>query len=254
MANFVNSGSETWGLVRRSSVKFLSLFLFTAVFIAAVPGARAAPEDWKSCENTQGEAAIQACTRLVSSGAYQGRDLAEIYYNRGTEYLLLEDKDHAIADFSVAISLYPLYEAAYNNRGGAWQLKGDDDRAIADFNEALRINPKEPCSYYNRARSRGNKGEYALAIADYDEAVRLNPQYRDAFFNRAVTWAEFGNLGRALADFDEVLRLDQRHAGALYMRGVVKKGLGDKAGGEKDMAAAKKIDPKADAPMPVFAR
>src|SRR5215469_10379980 len=233
MARFANSGSENWGLVRPSSVKIRSLFLFTAVIIAAVPGARAAPEDWKSCGNAQGEAAIQACTRLIASGSYHGQDLAEIHYNRGTEYLVLEDKDRAIADFSTAIGLYPLYEDAYANRGGAWQLKGDDDRAIADFNEAIRINPRDPCPYYNRARSRSNKGEYALAIADYDEALRLGPQFKEAFFNRAVTWARFGNLGRALADFDELLRLDPYHASALYMRGMVQRKLDDEAGGEK---------------------
>ncbi|MDE2182440.1 MAG: tetratricopeptide repeat protein [Alphaproteobacteria bacterium] len=63
-------------------------------------------------------------------------------------------------------------------------------------------------AYYNRGNAYFDKKNYELAIADYDHAVKLRANYASAMFNR----------------------------------GLAKKHLGDNAGGDADMAAAKAMN------------
>jgi tetratricopeptide (TPR) repeat protein len=51
------------------------------------------------------------------------------------------------------------------------------------------------------------------------------------------------NYAKAIADYSEALALDPEDADALLYRGLDKIRLGDKAGGDADIAAAKRIDP-----------
>ena len=53
-------------------------------------------DDWESCAQDTGEAAIAACTRTVKSDRYTGRVLALAYNNRGVEWKGKGDFDRAI--------------------------------------------------------------------------------------------------------------------------------------------------------------
>ena len=64
-----------------------------------------------------------------------------------------------------------------------------------------------------------------------------------AYYNRALAYENKDDYTRAIADYDEALRLDPNDADALLYRGLDKQRLGDKAGGEADVAAAKRINP-----------
>ena len=55
--------------------------------------------DSETCDNGSGDRAIAACTRMIESGKWKGRDLAIGFYNRGLEYNKKNDYDRAIADF-----------------------------------------------------------------------------------------------------------------------------------------------------------
>lgn len=66
---------------------------------------------------------------------------AEAYYNRGLDWLEIEDYDKAIADLNEAIRLDRAYALAYTGRGDAWAAKKDYGKAVADYNEAIRLDP-----------------------------------------------------------------------------------------------------------------
>src|SRR6478609_7505460 len=64
-----------------------------------------------------------------------------------------------------------------------------------------------------------------------------------AYYNRGIAYENLDNYAKAIADYSEALALDPEDADALLYRGLDKIRLGDKAGGEADIAAAKRIDP-----------
>ena len=64
-----------------------------------------------------------------------------------------------------------------------------------------------------------------------------------AYYNRGIAYENLDNYAKAIADYTEALALDPEDADALLYRGLDKIRLGDKAGGEADIAAAKRIDP-----------
>jgi tetratricopeptide (TPR) repeat protein len=189
---------------------------------------------------------IAACTRAISSGKLDPKDLAETlasrgvkragireydeaildfttairlkpddadtYYNRGLVWHYKESHDHAIADYGEAIRLNPNYTNAYYNRGHAWYAKRDFDHALADYTEAIRLYPQLTAAHRIRGDAWHNKGDYDHAIADYDEAIRLNPKDDVAYFNRGRAWQDKRQPDRAMEDYHETVRLNPQDA------------------------------------------
>ena len=70
--------------------------------------------------------------------------MTKAYYNRGTAYARLGQRDLAIADFTKFFeegAAYPsLVCRVFHNRGVVYTQKGQYDQALADFNQVLKIN------------------------------------------------------------------------------------------------------------------
>jgi len=249
-----------------------------AVILAVQP---ATADDADTCAKAlSGDEAIAACTRLISSGRYNGRDLAIIYTNRGKAWGGDLDRpiaDYAIRDYDQAIRLDPTYVPAYTKRGLAWGGKGDLDRAITDYTEVIRLDPKNALAYYYRGYAWGAKGDNERAIADYDQAIGLDPNAR-SYSVRCRAHAIAGNLPQALSDCDQAYRLSPNDgytlasrgfvylrlgrlddaiveydaavkrsastAFTLFGRGIAKQRKGDTAGADADIIAAKIINPR----------
>src|SRR5262249_25852082 len=132
--------------------------------------------------------------------------------NRGTAYDRQGDHDRAIADYSEAIRLAPIFAQAYSSRGLAYYQKGDFDRAIADYGEAIRLDPKYIYAYNNRGNAYLHKHDGSRAIADYREAIRLDPKYAQAYFNRGIANLYADRLPNALADLVQSSELNPKYA------------------------------------------
>ena len=63
---------------------------------------------------------IAACTRLIESGDFHGRDLAGLYYARGNKHRFNRNFDPAIADFSHAIDVDADWSWPYVARGHSY--------------------------------------------------------------------------------------------------------------------------------------
>src|ERR1019366_4317631 len=63
--------------------------------------------------------------------------------------------DHAIEDYTKAISLDATIFYVYGNRGLAYSHKGDLDRAIEDYSQAIQLDGKNAVSWWiNRCWAR----------------------------------------------------------------------------------------------------
>jgi tetratricopeptide (TPR) repeat protein len=175
-------------------------------------------QDQKLCNSsdTKIDEGIASCTRQITSGRWQGHDLAISYYNRGIFYYDKDDNDRAIADYTKALELSPNYTSAFNNRGNAYAAKGELDRAIADYDQAIKIDPKDPFRWNNRGLAWKRKGLFDRAIPDFDQAIKIDPGYTAAYTNRGETYEAKGDTERAKADYRAALAVPQKYSNGKY--------------------------------------
>jgi tetratricopeptide (TPR) repeat protein len=77
---------------------------------------------------------------------------ADTYSARAAAYMMLRDKDHAMADYSEAIRLDPLNYSLYRLRGAAYKELGDTEKADSDFEQAKQLS-----KYRGGQSDNGNK-------------------------------------------------------------------------------------------------
>jgi tetratricopeptide (TPR) repeat protein len=195
--------------------------------------------DIDACTKAAGDAAIAACTRLLS---VDGVNRDNVYKNRADASLRKGDYDRAIADYDEALKHNPNNADAPGNRGAAYLSKGDLDRAIADLDQAIRLAPQAAGHYSNRAIAYARKGNYDRAIADYSEAIRLNPKQAGSYNSRSWSFYLMGDYDRAIADADEALRLAPGDANSLDSRGAAWSGKGDQDRAIADLDRAIRLD------------
>jgi len=159
------------------------------------------------------------------------------YLNRGVIEKANGDFDGAIADYTHAIELDPIYAAAYSNRGNAKQAKGDLDGAIADCNRAIELDPKDPKAHKYRAVAKKEKGDLDGAIADYNRAIELDPKFAAAYFHRGIAKQAKGDLKGAIGDINGAIeRNDQDFYTRLFLW-LMRSRLGERDAANKELAA-----------------
>jgi Flp pilus assembly protein TadD len=119
-------------------------------------------------------AAIQDCSTALRLRPTD----ADAWYFRGTAYLLVQERDRAIADFTQALKLRDTFKVR-NVRGNAYEAAGELPKALDDFNTAIELEPGSPDGYYNRARIYSKTGRPADAVSDALKAKALGMKISD---------------------------------------------------------------------------
>ena len=153
---------------------------------------------------------IEACTAVIGSSLWQGKDISWTYYNRGFAYAELGDYRRAIGDYDQALQI-DLYVAEVNyNRGLAYYYLGEYHRAIEDYDRALRLRSGYAGAYRGRANARCHLGMIETSLDDRMQELRLgeitaeNTQrhLRDRGFYKGAIDGDFGPASRrALRDW-----------------------------------------------------
>ena len=164
--------------------------------------------DARTCTEQSGDAAIEACTRAITSGQYSGVNLGNIYFTRGVLYARKQDHDRAIADYNEAVRLSPGDAQAFYNRALVHYRKRDADRAIADYSEATKLDPTYAVAFVNEGIAHITKKDYDRAFTDLNEGIRLDPRDAIAFVQRARVHAARKAFDRAVANYNEAIRLN----------------------------------------------
>ncbi|MES5487819.1 tetratricopeptide repeat protein [Bradyrhizobium sp. INPA03-11B] len=247
------------------------VWLFTLAFAAAAAVSwPAAADDRQDCLNGSKETAaatIAPCTRAIESGAYDDRDLSNLYNARGYAWSwtnFADRVDHAFKDYTEAIRIDPkavgallnrshLYNhrhdydraiadadrafegdlsdygkrVGYGERGYAYLAKGDNDRAIADFTDGIRLDPNNKAALTARGNAYLAKGDPDRAAADYDRVIALDPDYALAYYNRSLAYRAKGDFDRVIADSSEAIALYPNYTDAYLSRGYAYQVKGD---------------------------
>jgi tetratricopeptide (TPR) repeat protein len=158
-----------------------------------------------------------------------------------------KDYAGAIQPFTQAIRLKPDYTDAYGRRASSYGQSHDIEHALADLNTYVTMRPDDAWGYQARCWSRTLLGrEYDQAITDCNKALTLKPDYYDAMDARGFLNLRMGHDQQAADDFSLRLKDQPNRATSLYGRGLAKRHLGDTAGGDADVAAARAVDPLID--------
>jgi S1-C subfamily serine protease len=191
----------------------------------------AAGVDSTVCLNGSADAAIAACTRLISTGTKSATELALAYSYRGLHLIEKREYDRALADYNAATKLDPNSSLPYSGRGIIYLERGDVDRAIVAMTEAIRLSPQYPTDYTIRGDAYLRKGQRDLALRDYNSAIKLNPNHVLAYSGRGEVHYLAGNYDRAIEDLGVAIRFDPKDARPYLFRGrsFSKKGEYDRA-------------------------
>lgn len=167
----------------------------------------------------------------------------------------LGEADQAIDDFSLALKSapkHPLSFRAFIERGLTYFGEGMHREALADFTEAISIVPVFRNVYCYRAETHRELEEYEPEILDYSSALALSPGDTHILFYRAEAFATIAQYEKAIQDFTQVIRLESDRAEkyysaqAYYGRGSAFYAQGDGSRAVADYTEAIRVKPEID--------
>ena len=181
----------------------------------------AAPDGYAGTRTTQDEArsnlrtgeealrsldynrALSALNKALSNDALEPRERAIALLNRGLTHQNLRRFEASIADYSSALLIGTLPNAAkaiaYFNRGLAHNSTGQTTLALDDLTTAIKTNGALAQAYNSRATLMRMLGRHQSAIRDYRAAVKYRyAQPHLAFYGEALSYLELRqrNLAR----------------------------------------------------------
>jgi len=177
---------------------------------------------------------------LTSSAVSFAQYTAVDNFGRGTAKQMKGDLEGAIADYTRAIELNPMFGEAYCNRGNAKSDKGDLDGAIADFSRAIVIKPGLSEAYCGRGLAKSAKGDLNGATADLNQAIDINPKFSEAYYGLAACHALKSKWNDALSDYRRTCEISKQGDVRDYCQlqiWIMRTRLGEGKAADKDLAA-----------------
>lgn len=165
------------------------------LLLAAIVGAAAPVSAWADAigdsnlcyaqfATGDNKAAIDYCSRAISSGELGDPDLIAALINRGVAYKNVGDLNAAIADYTQALRIAPRDALLYQNRANALREKGNLEAARTDAEQALALDPDSAGAWYVRGAINEAEGDRDAAREDYRAALNLDPEnevYKEKF-------------------------------------------------------------------------
>jgi tetratricopeptide (TPR) repeat protein len=138
---------------------------------------------------------------ITTSGNKNGPNVTAAFYNRGLAYLMRNNYDKAILDFTSVITLNPEDAQAYHCRGNVWRRKQCSDKAINDFNMAIEKDPHNMDSYYALGMTYFKQNNYWKTVQILSRAIAIDPNFAKAYNGRGQAYMQTGMIAKAIPDF-----------------------------------------------------
>jgi lipoprotein NlpI len=189
------------------------------------------------------DARIAACTSLIESGKWSGKDIGWAYANRCAVYSAQGRDDKALADCVQAILLDPDGAIPYQIRGDIALKRGEADKALADYDRAIMHGARSAAIFVDRGNLLLAKGESEKALADFNQALEINPDSARGLVARGGARFTGGDFDLALTDFDKAIELTPDHFLAWFNRGSAFFAKGDAAKAAENFKQALTLSP-----------
>jgi lipoprotein NlpI len=179
-----------------------------------------------------------ACTQLIASGKFTGKELGGIYVLRGKAQALRRQYEAAVGDFSQALDIDPQATDALYNRAATYVLMVRTDLALADFAQLLKLAPGDPDTLFYRAQVYARQGKIEAAIDDLSGVLKAKPDDFETRLTRAGLLIGLDRNVEAIDDLGVLLKANPKSPAALYNRGRAEMLTGDFKAAAKDFKAA----------------
>lgn len=131
---------------------------------------------------------------------------------------------------------------ACNNQGITLAQEGYYEAAIARFTRALQINPVFVEAYYNRGLVDLAIGQFGQAVSDFTKSVEIKPGFIEGCTCRAPTYFEMGRYEDAISDFTRIIENDPDALEIYFSRSLAYYMSGDYAGAWEDVHKIQSLD------------
>jgi Flp pilus assembly protein TadD len=173
--------------------------------------------------------------------------LRQLLKERAAIYEMIEDVDHAEADFNALTELKPQNPIVYSDRGYFYMRQNRFPDAARDFMTGSRLAPSQAVFSYGAGRAFARMGDYGEAVVHYGEAIRLAPTDSIPRISRAEALLQLARYAEARNDYDLALTLGPQQQSdrlfAYFGRGYASIFTGDFDGAVRDMDAALAVEP-----------
>jgi Flp pilus assembly protein TadD len=173
--------------------------------------------------------------------------LRQLLKGRALIYEMIEDVDHAEADFNTLVEVKPQNPIVYSDRGYFYMRQNRFSEAARDFVTGSRLAPAQAVFSYGAGRAFSRMGDYGEAVAHYGEAIRLAPNDSIPRISRAEALLLLARYAEARSDYDLALTLGPQQQSdrlfAYFGRGYASIFTGDFTGAVRDMDAALAVEP-----------
>jgi protein O-mannosyl-transferase len=132
-----------------------------------------------------------------------GRDISEVYVNRGSAKGASGQLTAALADLNKGAELDPNNKNAYFNRSIVYYQLNKPNEAIADYTKYLTYEPNDQNILYERGMLRRGMNQATEAMADLTRAIQIKPDFGLAYRERGRVYLMLGNNESARADFQK---------------------------------------------------
>jgi tetratricopeptide (TPR) repeat protein len=175
-----------------------------------------------------------------------------VYIQRGAAYLRQHETQRAIEDLNRAITptigLAPTMEAnALAFRSLALEQQGNSVAAHADFQRLLEIVRSDDNGWEvlgGACYTAAVIGLLKTATLACNDAIALHPRDVGLYDGSGLVDLKSGLWSKAIADYTRSLYYQADYTLSLYGRGIARQAVGDAAGGEADIAAARQSEPR----------
>jgi len=152
------------------------------------------------------------------------------YGNRANYYRDAGQKEKALADYTMTISLKPQEPGPYNSRARLYFDSGTDAdlrKALTEYTLAIQRDGTKGEYYANRGATYARLGMAQEGLSDLDKAIEIEPDFLNTYLNRSVIHNQLGNVDEAIADLDYYIKYRPYQADLWFEIGRLLNGKND---------------------------